>query len=253
MPTLTTAYHCIFFYHLQDRMSSPPSYEDAVIKRPMGPTYADLTPSQERLNIGSAHKEGTPLGTEHQAQSALVLYAEATPLETRRTVPLYDEATPPETRRTNSLHKEATPPITRDSGPLYEEATPPPRRHVITDPPYENARHPSERRQPTGPLYEEAHSSETQKNPKSPVYEKPNLPPHLSATGDSSDNRQSVAPELPPQNLTDEDFMKLDLHTGQPPEVPPQQFLTDTHSATVRHSTCSLNDSLYAVYMTKNT
>ena len=300
MPTLTTAYHCIFFYHLQDRMSSPPSYEDAVIKRPMGPTYADLTPSQERLNIGSAHKEGTPLGTEHQAQSALVLYAEATPLETRRTVPLYDEATPPETRRTvplyaeatppetrctvplyaeatppetrrtvplydeatppetrrtNSLHKEVTPAKTRDSGPLYEEATPPPRRHVVTDPPYDNARHPSERRQPTDPLYEEAHNSEPQKNPSSPVYEKPNLPPHLSATDDSSDNRQSVAPELPPQNLTDEDFMKLDLHTGQPPEVPPQQFLTDTlpDSATVRHSTCSLNDSLYAVYMTKNT
>ena len=269
MPTLTTAYHCILFYHLQDRRSSPPSYEDAVIKRPMGPTYADLTPSQERLPIGSSHKEGTPPETEHQAQSALVLYAEATPLETRRTVPLYaeatppetrrtvplyDEATPPETRRTNSLHKEATPPITRDSGPLYEEATPPPRRHVITDPPYENARHPSERRQPTGSLHEEAHSSEPQKNPKSPVYEKPNMPPHLSAIDDASDNRQSVAPELPPQNLTDEDFMKLDLHTGQPPEVPPQQFLTDTRpdSATVRHSTCSLNDSLYAVYTTEN-
>ena len=165
---------------------------------------------------------------------------------------MYDEATPPETRRTNSLHKEATPQKTRDSGPLYEEAAPPPRRHVITDPPYENARHPSERRQPTGPLYEEAHDSERQKNPKSPVYEKPNLPPHLSAIDNSSDNRQSVAPDLPPQNLSEEDLMKLDLPSTQPP-VPPQQFLTDTlpDSASVRHSTCSLNDSLYAIYMTK--
>ena len=225
----------------------------------MGPTYADLNPSQERLPIGSVYKEGTPPETEHLAQSALVLYAEATPPETRRTVPLYAEATPPETRhtvplyaeatppetrRTNSLHKEATPPKARDSGPLYEEATPPPRRHFVTGPPHENARNPSEGRQPTDPLYEKAHSSEPQKNPTSPVYEKPNLPPHLSATDDSSDNWQGAAPELPPQNLTEEDLMKLDLPTAQPPEVPPQAFLTDTpsNSASVRYSTYSIVD-----------
>ena len=102
---------------------------------------------------------------------------------------------------------------------------------MYAGPTYEDLQLPSEVKLHTDAVQKDAPDLQLRKT-TSPVYEEPTLPSdslQLSADVDGLlRNRRSAAPDLPPQNLTEEDFRDLDLPTTDPPDVPPQRFKSNS-------------------------
>ena len=202
------------------------------------PLYDETTPPESR-RLTPTYAEATPPQVRHPSP----LYEEATPPQVRHPGPMYAEATLPQMKHPGPMYAEATPPQVRHPAPLYEEATPPPRRRVHTGPAYEDLQLPSEMKSHTDPVQRDASDSQSRKT-TSPVYEEPFLPSDsLLLSTDVDDllhNRRSAAPDLPPQNLTEEDFRDLDLPTAEPPDIPPQRFKSNSFPelTSVSHSQC---------------